>query len=293
VWKDYKHTNSIRTRPCMEMAFGASRVHSFTVFKGDLIVHHGTILERFWPPYNSRKLCEDLADNDSVMFIHDQKIYILDGDRYLCTDGTLPAEEVDGYVPTTSICRSPSGEENITSGGKQKQDINMIQRRRINTFRADGVSKVFWLNTYDIDKDFEPIVESLDGQKLSNYKVDYDKGTITFDEAPSVPRTDGADNISVEFAKTIEEYEKAIAGCTIVQAFDNRIFFSSNPDYPNTVFYSALDAPFYISDRDIFVDGLDDAKIKGMVAGNNALWVFREPSTENTTIFYHTPSVDA
>ena len=31
----------------------------------------------------------------------------------------------------------------------------------------------------------------------------------------------------------------------------------------------------------------------GLVAGNNALWVFREPSQENTTVFYHTPTLDA
>ena len=30
-----------------------------------------------------------------------------------------------------------------------------------------------------------------------------------------------------------------------------------------------------------------------MVAGNNALWVFREPSEANTTVFYHTPTLDA
>jgi hypothetical protein len=29
-----------------------------------------------------------------------------------------------------------------------------------------------------------------------------------------------------------------------------------------------------------------------MVAGNNALWVFKEPSHSNTTVFYHTPSID-
>jgi hypothetical protein len=29
-----------------------------------------------------------------------------------------------------------------------------------------------------------------------------------------------------------------------------------------------------------------------MVAGNNALWVFREPSDANTTVFYHTPTID-
>ena len=30
-----------------------------------------------------------------------------------------------------------------------------------------------------------------------------------------------------------------------------------------------------------------------MVAGNNALWVFKEPSQANTTVFYHTPTIDA
>jgi hypothetical protein len=29
------------------------------------------------------------------------------------------------------------------------------------------------------------------------------------------------------------------------------------------------------------------------VAGNNALWVFREPSDANTTVFYHTPTIDS
>jgi hypothetical protein len=37
---------------------------------------------------------------------------------------------------------------------------------------------------------------------------------------------------------------------------------------------------------------MDRAKVKGLVAGNNALWVFREPSDANTTVFYHTPSID-
>lgn len=38
---------------------------------------------------------------------------------------------------------------------------------------------------------------------------------------------------------------------------------------------------------------MDNANIRGMVAGNNALWVFREPSDANTTVFYHVPTIDA
>jgi hypothetical protein len=53
-----------------------------------------------------------------------------------------------------------------------------------------------------------------------------------------------------------------------------------------------LNDPSYFSDLDYYREGLDEAKVKGMVAGNNALWVFREPSQANTTVFYHTPTTD-
>ena len=33
-------------------------------------------------------------------------------------------------------------------------------------------------------------------------------------------------------------------------------------------------------------------KVSTLVAGNNALWVMKEPSQTNTTIFYHNPAVD-
>jgi hypothetical protein len=38
---------------------------------------------------------------------------------------------------------------------------------------------------------------------------------------------------------------------------------------------------------------MDSAAIRGLVAGNNALWVFRESSDANTNVFYHTPTLDA
>jgi hypothetical protein len=43
---------------------------------------------------------------------------------------------------------------------------------------------------------------------------------------------------------------------------------------------------------DYYNEGVDSAHIKGVVAGNNALWVFREPSDANTSVFYHTPTID-
>lgn len=80
--------------------------------------------------------------------------------------------------------------------------------------------------------------------------------------------------------------------CTMLQVFDNRVFFSGNPDHPNVLWHCSLNDPGYVSDLDYYEEGMDNAAIRGMVAGNNALWVFREPSSANTTVFYHTPTLD-
>ena len=62
---------------------------------------------------------------------------------------------------------------------------------------------------------------------------------------------------------------------------------------PNMMWHSSLNDPIYCSDLDYYNEGLDFAKVKGMVVGDNALWVFKEPSQANTTVFYHTPTIDS
>lgn len=108
--------------------------------------------------------------------------------------------------------------------------------------------------------------------------------------APPAPLTDGQDNIKIAFKKKSDRSK--ILNCTLLQVFDNRVFFSGNPDYPNMLWHSSLNDPTYCSDLDYYNEGLDFAKVKGLVAGNNALWVFKEPSQSNTSIFYHVPSND-
>lgn len=292
VWKDYKHTDSIRTRPCMESIIAKENVHSILPFKGDIIVHHGTNLSRFQTvaPYGETTLYEGLADNDSAMFGNDGYIYIMDGEKYLRTNGLLPATEVEGYVPTTSIARKPSG------GGTMYEDINMLQPKRKNSFLADGSAK-YYLDAQDIDNDFKPIV-TVNGKVTNYFTVDYAKGLITFTTIPQPPDTDGQDNVLIEFKKTVEDehgndYRDIVRKCNMATVFDNRVFISGNPDYPNYLWHCSLLDPTYFSDLDYYQEGMDEAKIKGMVAGNNALWVFREPSIENTTVFYHTPTIDS
>lgn len=284
VWKDYKETESIRTRPGMELNTALSApVYGIFFFRGNMLIHSGKYL------YKSINgvldvLYEDLNENSSNYFVYDDVFYIMDGRNYLKYDGNS-VKEVEGFVPTTTISKAAQ------SGGQLLQDVNMLTGRRINTFRADGNGTEFWLDAQNIDTDFAPIVK-VDGKVVNNYTVNYTEGKIIFNEVVSEPLTDGQDNISVEFSKTIEKYRKSILGCTLLQVFDNRVFFSGNDEYPNVVWHCSLDDPSYVSDLDYYPEGMDSAKIRGMVAGNNALWVFREPSDANTNVFYHVPTID-
>lgn len=284
VWKDYRETESIRTRPGMALNKAFSKpVYGIYFYKSAMLVHSGKSLYVVAGATKS-EIYKDLNERNSNGFVYDDIFYLKDGKNYLQYDGTT-IKDVEGYVPTTTISKAAQ------SGGKTLQDVNMLTGRRINTFRADGNGVEFWLDAKNIDTDFSPIVK-VDDEVVTNYTVDYTEGKIVFDSPVSEPLTDGQDNISVEFSKTIEKYRKSILGCTLLQVFDNRVFFSGNDEFPNVMWHCSLDDPSYVSDLDYYPEGMDTAKIRGMVAGNNALWVFREASDANTNVFYHTPTID-
>ena len=284
VWKDYKETDSIRTRPGMELkATFDAPVYSISFFKGMLLVHSGTKLYKIVDG-NKTAIFSGLQETESNVFVYENVFYLKDGNVYIQYDGTSFSSVV-GYVPTTSIARKPSG------GGTKHEDVNMLSDKRINTFLADGASRDFYLDATNIDEDFKPIVK-VDGEVTQLYSVDFKKGMIHFYEVVSEPLTDGQDNVSVEFKKTVPGYRESIMKCTMLQVFDNRVFFSGNKEYPNVVWHCSLNNPSYVSDLDYYREGMDSAEVKGMVAGNNALWVFREPSDANTNVFYHTPTLD-
>lgn len=289
MWKDYKETESIRTRPGMKLVMGFDApVYGVFFYKAGTsemtLVHSGKNLYKISNGVKTL-LYSGLKEATSDSFIYNNAWYFKDGANYLKYDGAT-IKEVEGYVPTTSIARKPAG------GGQIYEDVNLLSSKRINTFLADGESKEFFLDAKDIDSDFNPVVKVNDSA-VSNYTVDYAAGKITFTEAPPVPLTDGQDNVSIEFKKTISGYSDKIKKCTLLQVFDNRVFFSGNPDYPNIVWHCSLNDPAYCSDLDYYNEGLDTAAVKGLVAGNNVLWVFREPSQANTTVFYHVPTIDS
>lgn len=287
MWKNYKSNNGkcIETRPDIELLeeysdtiFGLF----FYAFNGvtHRIVHSGDKLYQ-----DSAVIYSNMARNKTQFFVFNNILYIKDGVKYLRYNGT-EIKEVEGYIPTTTISRSASG------GGTLYEDVNLLQPIRKNSFCSDGASVDYILDVEKIDSDY-PVKVWVDEKEVTNFKADYTSNKITFNEAPKEPDTPGADNVVIQFKKEVEGYRDRIDKCTLVEVFDNRVFFSGNPDYPNMLWHCSLENPEYCSDLDYYAEGTNDSMIKSIVAGNNALWVMKEPSQNNTTIFYHNPTVDA
>lgn len=288
MWKDYKETESIRTRPGMAVRVGfTAPIYGIFFYGGAMLVHSGHRLCTVREDGMKKIIFEELNEAPSNAFVYENVFYLLDGKRYLQYDGTT-IKDVEGYVPTTTIGRKPIG------GGTKYEDVNLLSDYRLNSFLSDGASFDFYLDVMNIDDDFLPVVTVNDEVVAAEeYTVDYAEGKITFvHNAPDMPLTDGQDNVTVKFKKAVPGYKETILDCTLIQLFDNRVFFSGNPNHPNVVYHCSLNDPTYCSDLDYYREGLDSAQVRGLVAGNNALWVFREPSDANTTVFYHTPSLD-
>ena len=71
------------------------------------------------------------------------------------------------------------------------------------------------------------------------------------------------DDIMVEFFSTVEGYPDRINKCTCIDVFENRVFFSGNPDYPNADWYSGVNDPMFIPDINYTEVGVSSSPIVG------------------------------
>lgn len=294
MWKDYKKMGtSIETRPDIvlfkELKNTVYGLFFYTINQVDhMIIHCGVSLHDYNMKTKELKIIKEKGMNirKSQSFIYRNILYIKDGLNYLQYDGET-CKEVIGYIPITTIGKAPSG------GGTTNQEVNLLTGVRENSFCADGESTEYVLDASELDAGYQEKVFINDVEKTEGFTVDKVSGKVKFTTAPEKPLTDGQDNVVIRFSKTIPGNRDKINKCTILEVFDNRVFFSGNQDYPNTVFHTMLDEPKYCSDLDYYNEGADISPVRGMVAGNNALWVIKEPSQANTAIFYHNPTIDS
>ena len=290
MWKNYKSLGKgIESRPDIETFLELTNtiygLFFYTIARIEhMIIHSGVSLYDYNMQTKEIKLIKETGMNPrrSQSFIYQNLFYIKDGINYLVYDGEI-LSEVKGYIPITTISRSPSG------GGTVFEGVNMLSKYRKNSFCADGKSTIYYCDSETFTSSNVRVWIN-DIELTSGFEADVSSGSVTFEIAPEAPLTDGQDNVIIQFEKEVTGYSNRINKCTLLAVFDDRVFFAGNQDYPNVLWHCSINDPTYIADTDYYNEGLDLSPIKALVPGNNALWVFKEPSQANTTVYYHTPS---
>ena len=304
MWKNYDDGEGIETRPGMTLLgdFG-SQIFGLFFYKIQdslqVIVHAGTKLYRWvnYPesPVEKTELFNGMKPAFSMFHVFNSVLYIHDGINYLEYDGTT-CKDVEGTIPITRLGTTPSGAIYKDDVDYVYQDINCLTSLRKNGFVADGESTEYHLDTYGLDPATDYImhatVNGIDKLEAVDFTVDRTNGVVIFNEAPPAPLEDGDSNVIITYSKANSEMANRVKKCTISVEFDNRIFFSGNPDYPNTVFHTELEDPRYVSDVGYSTVGLDMAAVKTLIPGNGILWVFKETVQNGSNAFYLTPTID-
>ena len=173
-------------------------------------VHGGTKLYR-WNLSDAPQEIEgvQIRNGKSSGFVFNDKFYLLTGAEYLVCESVANLDYVEGngepetviqvkdatedaFIPTVVIGRAPSG------GGTALYGVNLLQKKRINSFLADGSAKVYQLTSDNIESVDEVLVGD---SPATAYTVDRVAGTVTFTTAPTKPAVTGQDNVKITFSK--------------------------------------------------------------------------------------------
>ena len=244
---------------------------------------------------------EDMNDHDSAFFTHSGKVYILDGAHYLVVQETEAGEGTYSYsvtnvsdyafVPTTVIGAPATG------GGVPFEPVNLLTGTRRNSMIGNAKDKTFQLDSGDLESVDEVKIEGIVVDP-SEYEVDLEKGTITFDTAPPISSAgSGVDNIEVTLTRMPGGYAERITKCTIVATYgynqDNRFWVSGNPDSPNTDWYSNLDDPAYFPDTGYTNIGSSNSAIMGYLKQYDSLIVVKEDDVQDAELYIRNSAMDS
>ena len=303
MWKKYDDSDCVQTRPGMKLlnTFDNKILGLFFLSKNNMLhvlVHVGTKLYKWnnYPnsPADTTELFEGMNVVESNSFVFENTLFIKDGINYLEYDGE-ELKKVVGTIPVTSYYKNPDGSTSIdedTDTDLVYQPVNCLTSYRKNAFIGDGVSVDYYLDAQELDSaNFYLMEATINGVlKTENvdFRVDREKGIVTFNNAPAKET-----EVIITYSKTGEDYLGRILNCTLLCEFDNRIFFSGNPNYPNAVFHCELNDPRYVRDTAYYECGLNLSQIKALIPGNNVLWVIKSIEQNSSSIYYLTPTLDS
>lgn len=253
-------------------------------------------------------LFSTMNERKSESFICNNLLYLIDGKNFLVYDGTtLKNVKSVAYVPTTYKDIVPDTDNADT--GWYNEQRNFLTPKFKHTFVATGTATEFCMNENALDS---IVSVKVYGVETTDYTADLANGKITFNTAPQKPEEteteDGgvypqgyagieitASKVwkSIDGVKQETDIADIITGCTLCTTYDNRVFFSGNPDYHNLLFWCKLSNvsgradPTYWGVQDFQPDGVGHAPITGLMCVSDTLMVLKADTQQDSAIYFH------
>lgn len=242
-------------------------------------------------------LYEGMADGRSQAFQMEGKLWIVDGKKLLCYDGsTVRAAEDMAYVPTTCIGAPPQG------GGKKFEDRNLLSDLAINSFFVSEDNKYqteFQLDTKDYTRvlKVERLTASGTWEEHKFIHSTWEQrrlGTLTLFSAPGASPISGEDNVRITFEKKIKDGKEKINRCKVGILWgiggNNRIFLTGNSEFVNLDFGSEIStperpAPTYFPENGYATVGQDNSRVMGYLRMGETLAVLKEGNDQDATAY--------
>lgn len=270
--------------------------HTLTIQRSDLAAEDVLYLSYYEGAIKTEDaLFAGMNTRKSASFIFNNRLYIVDGVNYLLYDGSKVSSVLDNaYIPTTYKNIIPSGEN--ADAGAEYEHRNLLQPKFKHTFFGDGENKVFYMNENELDAIAEVKVYGETLTEGDGYTVNLLEGKIELTEAPAkpadknLPETHAGVEITAEKAYESEQ----ITGCTLSAIFDERVFLSGNPDYPNNIYYCGRNNitgrtdPSYFPATNYVADGVGMAAITGMLVVADTLMVLKGDTQQDGSVYFHT-----
>ena len=270
--------------------------HTLTIQRSDLAAEDVLYLSYYEGAIKTEDaLFVGMNTRKSASFIFNNRLYIVDGVNYLLYDGSKVSSVLDNaYIPTTYKNIIPSGEN--ADAGAEYEHRNLLQPKFKHTFFGDGENKVFYMNENELDAIAEVKVYGETLTEGEGYTVNLLEGKIELTEAPAKPADKNLPETHAGVEITAEKaYEsKQITGCTLSAIFDERVFLSGNPDYPNNIYYCGRNNitgrtdPSYFPATNYVADGVGMAAITGMLVVADTLMVLKGDTQQDGSVYFHT-----
>jgi hypothetical protein len=258
------------------------RINGFHKLRNDSygFIHAGTNIY-----HNGTLLYSNAADNRSKSWEFKDRLYILDGKKFLVAYSTesggvttwhIEPVENNAYIPTLTISKDPEG------GGESYEDLNLLTPAFTEEFLGKASVKDYNMSFKDLDNTPPKVwllnssgewVEQTYG---SAYTCDYTNGIVSFTNAPGVSPITGQDNVRITAYRTVSGSADMINKCTFGTLFGvngalDRLFVSGNPDYINRDWYSGWYDATYFTDTSYSMLGSSGSAIMGYSVISNYL----------------------